>query len=53
MKHMDSNTKDNTAKRGYQLTVSKIRRLAKYYKRNRKLPEDWRYTPEKAKLLVK
>ena len=53
MKHMEANTKDNTAKRGYQLTVSKIRRLAKYYKRNRKLPEDWRYTPEKAKLLVK
>lgn len=53
MKHMEENTKDTTAKRGYQLTVSKIRRLAKYYKRNRKLPEDWRYTPEKAKLLVK
>ena len=53
MKHMDENKKDQTAKRGYQLTVSKIRRLAKYYKGTRKLPEDWRYTPQQAKLLVK
>lgn len=53
MKHMEENKKDATAKRGYQLTVSKIRRLAKYYKSNRKLAENWRYTPDQAKLLVK
>jgi small subunit ribosomal protein S15 len=52
-KHMKENKKDYTAKRGYQLTVSKIRRLTKYYIGNGKLPADWRYTPESAALLVK
>ena len=52
-KHMNENKKDTTAKRGYQLTVSKIRRLAKYYKKKGRLPADWRYTPETAALLVK
>ncbi|MFH1545531.1 MAG: 30S ribosomal protein S15 [archaeon] len=52
-KHMERNRKDMVAKRGYQLTVSKIRRLTKYYVRKGKLPEGWRYTPEKAALLVK
>ncbi|MBU0662219.1 30S ribosomal protein S15 [Candidatus Micrarchaeota archaeon] len=52
-KHMEQNKKDFTAKRGYQLTVSKIRRLVKYYHKKSKLPEGWRYTPETAALLVK
>lgn len=52
-KHMEKNRKDMVAKRGYQLTVSKIRRLTKYYLKEGKLPEGWRYTPEKAALLVK
>ncbi|MFH0714418.1 MAG: 30S ribosomal protein S15 [Candidatus Diapherotrites archaeon] len=52
-KHLEVNKKDTTALHGYQLTVSKIRRLAAYYIRNGRLPEDWRYTPEQAKLLVK
>ena len=52
-KHMNENKKDTTSKRGYQLTVSKIRRLAKYYKRKGQLPADWRYTPQTAALLVK
>ena len=52
-KHMETNKKDMTAKRGYMLTVSKIRRLTKYYIRNGKLDKGWRYTPETAALLVK
>ena len=51
--HQEINKKDFTAKRGYQLTVSKIRRLAKYYKKKERLPRDWRYSDEKAALLVK
>jgi len=51
--HMEPNTKDFTAKRGYELTVSKIRRLVKYYKKKKRLPKEWRYTEEKARLLVK
>lgn len=52
-KHMAENRKDFTAKRGYQLTVSKIRRLVGYYHKKGKLPSGWRYTPETAALLVK
>ena len=52
-KHMNENKKDMTAKRGYQLAVSKIRRLATFYVKEGKLPSGWRYTPETAALLVK
>lgn len=51
--HMNSNKKDFTAKRGYQLTVSKIRRLVLYYQKRKILPKEWRYSEEKARLLVK
>lgn len=53
IKHMKSNTKDMTSKYGYQKTVSKIRRLSKYYKRTRKLPKGWIYSEEQASILVK
>lgn len=53
MKHMEENKKDMSAKRGYQLTVSKIRRLSNYYIKEGRLPKNWRYTPEQARLLVK
>ena len=52
-RHMSANKKDMTAKRGHLLTVSKIRRLTKYYIRAKKLPKGWRYTQEAAELLVK
>ena len=52
-KHLESNKKDYSAKRGYQLTVAKIRRLADYYKHKGKLGTEWNYTPEMAALLVK
>jgi len=51
-KHLESNHKDQPAKRGLQLTESKIRRLAKYYKTNKKIAADWKYDPERIKLFV-
>jgi small subunit ribosomal protein S15 len=51
--HMKKNNKDFSAKRGYQLTVSKIRKLSKYYIKKKKIPVDWKYTPQKAALLVR
>lgn len=53
LKHMKVNKKDQTAKLGYTKTVSKIRALAKYYRRAGKLPKDWSYNAEQAVILVK
>jgi small subunit ribosomal protein S15 len=50
--HLEKNKGDYTSKRGLELLESKIRRLGKYYVRKKVLPEDWSYSPEKAKLLV-
>ena len=50
--HLEKNKKDYTSKRGLELLESKIRRLVKYYVRNKVLPKEWSYSPEKAKLLV-
>ncbi len=51
--HLNKNKHDRYSKRGLELTESKIRRLAKYYKSRKLLSADWKYDPEKAKLLVK
>ncbi len=51
--HMEKNKKDYTSYRGLELTESKIRRLGKYYKKSKVLPLDWKYDPERARLLVK
>lgn len=51
-KHLETNKKDKTAKRGLILTESKIRRLVKYYKKTGKLPESWNYDPARVKLLI-
>ncbi|MCD6575895.1 MAG: 30S ribosomal protein S15 [Nanoarchaeota archaeon] len=53
MKHMEKNRKDMTAKRGLQLTESKIRRLVRYYKKTKRLPKDWKYSRENINLLLK
>jgi small subunit ribosomal protein S15 len=50
--HLGKNKKDYTSKHGLELLESKIRRLIKYYVKNRKLPADFKYEPESAKLLV-
>jgi len=53
LKHNEKNKKDTRGKHGYQLTVSKINRLKKYYIKEGVIPKDWRYSDDKAKLLVK
>jgi small subunit ribosomal protein S15 len=50
-KHLETNRKDLKNKRNLQLTESKIRRLTKYYQNNNRIPGDWKYTPEQAKLM--
>ena len=51
-KHLEKNRQDMTAKRGLQLTSSKIRRLMKYYKKTNKLPQDWKFDEEKVKMYL-
>lgn len=51
-KHLETNPKDLHNKRGLTLIESRIRRLAKYYKREGLIPKDWEYSLEAAKLLV-
>ncbi len=51
-KHLERNKQDQVAKRGLLLTTSKINRLTKYYKRSGRLPADWHFDPERAKLLI-
>jgi small subunit ribosomal protein S15 len=51
--HLVNNKHDRYSKRGMELTESKIRRLMKYYKGEKVLPENWKYDPEKAKLMIK
>jgi small subunit ribosomal protein S15 len=51
--HLAGNKKDGISKRGLELTESKIRRLAKYYKSRGILPKDWNYDIEQARLIVK
>jgi small subunit ribosomal protein S15 len=50
-KHIDQNQKDYKTKRNLSLTESKIRRLMKYYHREHRLPEGWKYSLEQAKLM--
>lgn len=50
--HMARNKRDSTSKHGLELLESKIRRVVKYYVRTRRLPADWKYDPERAKLIV-
>ena len=51
--HLEANKKDKKGKHRIQLIESKIRRLAKYYKRKNVLPSDWKYDIKKVKLIVK
>ena len=52
-KHVDVNKKDNHNKRSLHLTESKIRRLVKYYRREKVLPEEWQYKPEIAEFIMR
>ncbi|MBW2968586.1 30S ribosomal protein S15 [Candidatus Woesearchaeota archaeon] len=48
--HISNNKQDMSAKRGYQLTDSKIKRLIKYYKESGRIPVSWKYDPSKLKM---
>ena len=52
-KHLEKHKKDSSSKHGLELLESKIRRLVKYYTRVGKLPSNWKYDPERARLLVR
>ncbi len=51
-KHVDKNPKDVHNKRSLNNMVSKIRRLEKYYHREGVLPEDWKFSTQKAEMLI-
>ena len=50
--HLEENKQDTVAKRGLQLTESKIKRLTKYYKTTGKLAEEWKFDPKRAKMFI-
>ena len=49
--HLEVHKKDYSNKRNLQLTESKIRRLTKYYKSTNRIPENWKYSPQQARLM--
>jgi small subunit ribosomal protein S15 len=51
-RHLQTHPKDLANRRGLNLMESRIRRLARYYRRTRKLPENWRYSAAGAALQV-
>lgn len=50
--HLEEHPKDKANRRGLRLVESKIRRLVKYYKKEGKLDEDWKYSINKAEMLT-
>jgi small subunit ribosomal protein S15 len=51
--HLGSgNHKDIHNKRALEITESKIRKLANYYKGEGRLPDDWRYKRDELRLMV-
>lgn len=51
--HLEKNPQDIRSQRALDSLESKIHRLTKYYKRKERLPQDWRYDPEEAALLIR
>lgn len=51
-RHLALHPKDLSNQRGLSLMESRIRRLARYYRAHRRLPEGWRYTSAGAVLQV-
>ncbi len=52
IKHLEENNHDKTAKRGLELANSKIRRLVKFYKNNKVLPQNWKYDSASLRMAV-
>ncbi len=50
--HLKLNSKDIHNTRALHLTEAKILRLVKYYRSNKVIPDDWKYSLANAKLLV-
>ncbi len=50
--HLEKNKQDKTAKRGMQLTTSKIRRLINYYQKTKKIPADWKLDMNRLKMYL-
>jgi small subunit ribosomal protein S15 len=49
-RHLRSHNTDNRNVRALELIEAKIHRLSKYYKRNEKIPKDWKYASVIAQL---
>ncbi len=49
-KHLKSHNTDHRNVRSLELIEAKIHRLSKYYKRNDKIPKDWKYASVIAQL---
>ncbi len=50
--HLKTHPKDLANRRGLSLMESRIRRLARYYRQRRRIPESWRYSAASAALQV-
>jgi small subunit ribosomal protein S15 len=50
--HVEKNKHDETANRGVILTIAKINRLLKYYKRTGKVAKDWKLDLDRLKMYV-
>ena len=51
-RHLEAHPKDLANRRGLVLMESRIRRLARYYRQRRRIPENWRYSTAGAALQV-
>jgi small subunit ribosomal protein S15 len=51
-RHLETHPKDLSNRRGLSLMESRIRRLARYYRQRRRIPENWRYSAAGAALQV-
>ncbi|HYA70290.1 MAG TPA: 30S ribosomal protein S15 [Thermoplasmata archaeon] len=51
-RHLETHPKDLSNRRGLTLMESRIRRLARYYRQRKRIPESWRYTAAAAALQV-
>lgn len=51
-KHLNKNKNDLHNKRSLNNMISKIRRLEKYYRREGVLPQEWKFSTQKAEMLI-